>query len=66
MIVAFCLMFLAIITESISKDSSNAKDADDLDYSKFLVWGPGLRADFFMPVRYFYIQTVDKNSNKYK
>lgn len=32
----------------------------------FKVWGPGLQPDVFvMPARYFFIQAVDNNKNKY-
>ena len=36
-----------------------------LDASKFLVWGPGLNVKIVLPVRYFYVQAVDDNGNKY-
>ena len=29
-----------------------------------LVYGPGLKTLFVMPVRYFFIQAVDENGNK--
>lgn len=31
----------------------------DINPGKCLVWGPGLNPDVVLPVRYFYIQTVD-------
>ena len=31
---------------------------------KTRVWGPGLKADFFVPVRYFYIHSVDESGEK--
>jgi hypothetical protein len=35
-----------------------------LNYSNFIVWGPGLESGFNLPVRYFYIQAVDDKFNK--
>lgn len=31
----------------------------EIDPGKCLVWGPGLNPDVVLPVRYFFIQTVD-------
>lgn len=31
----------------------------EINPGKCLVWGPGLNPDVVLPVRYFYIQTVD-------
>lgn len=43
---------------------ATANGFEEPDFSRFIAWGPGLRADFSMPVRYFYIQAVDTESNK--
>ncbi|XP_041375930.1 protein O-glucosyltransferase 2-like [Gigantopelta aegis] len=32
---------------------------------KTRVWGPGLKSDFFVPVRYFYIHAVDESGEKF-
>ena len=32
---------------------------------KSLVWGPGLKVDVVLPVRYFFIQPVDTEGHKY-
>ena len=37
----------------------------DIDTEAFKIWGPGLNSKFNVPVRYFYIQAVDKNGEKY-
>lgn len=58
------ILILSKTTDQVAQNYGDDDDDDNLDYQKFIVWGPGLRADFFMPVRYFYIQTVDRNSNK--
>lgn len=29
-----------------------------------IVWGPGLKSSFVVPVRYFFIQAVDVSGNK--
>jgi hypothetical protein len=46
------LFILLISTCSISTESR--------------LYGPGLRASFQVPVRYFYLQTYDSNEQKYK
>jgi hypothetical protein len=53
-------LYVLLFVNFLSLGSSDS----NLDYKNFKVWGPGLRADFFMPVRYFYIQRVDFQSNK--
>ena len=42
-------------------------DSDSLEISaaRTLIWGPGLYANAVLPARYFYIQPVDINGNKY-
>ncbi|BFZ19588.1 hypothetical protein BsWGS_22627 [Bradybaena similaris] len=42
------------------EEDDNSSDVS-LELSK--VWGPGLRPDFLMPVRYFYIQLVNKDGS---
>ena len=37
----------------------------NIDTRKTLIWGPGLSAKFSSPIRYFYIQPVDKDNKKY-
>lgn len=39
-------------------------DAKKVDVKKFLVWGPGLKGNFRVPARYFFIQIVDSGGNK--
>jgi hypothetical protein len=51
-------LFLIIIKLSIVSCKNNP------DHTKFYVWGPGLNANFNLPVRYFFIQAVDFNNNK--
>ena len=37
-----------------------------VDPAKTLVWGPGLKPDIItVPARYFFIQAVDHNGQKY-
>ncbi|CAL1538654.1 unnamed protein product [Lymnaea stagnalis] len=38
-------------------------NAVDVSVKKSRVWGPGLSADFLVPVRYFYIQLVNKDGS---
>ena len=46
--------------------SVNAESTiEQVDPQKCLVWGPGLKSEIVAPARYFMIQLVDKNGNKY-
>ena len=36
-----------------------------LDPKNFLVWGPGLESNFNVPVRYFFIQLVNTENEKF-
>ncbi len=54
--VLFCLLFVGLEANDVTTENP--------DFSRFIIWGPGLRSDFFMPVRYFYVQAVDTESNK--
>lgn len=36
----------------------------DISIFNSRIFGPGLKADFQMPVRYFYLQTYDTNGKK--
>ena len=50
-----------------NKDSISHSDAQTrlISLSNSLIWGPGLRADVALPARYFFIQPVDTDGNKY-
>ncbi|XP_059154251.1 protein O-glucosyltransferase 2-like [Physella acuta] len=37
--------------------------AIDVSVKKSRVWGPGLNADFLLPVRYFYVQLINKDGS---
>ncbi|XP_045191680.2 protein O-glucosyltransferase 2-like [Mercenaria mercenaria] len=43
------------------KTSSELRPEQDLDLQKTVVWGPGLKSEFFLPVRYFFIQAVSSD-----
>lgn len=55
-------MVLAQVMVAVTSHCRVAEASIDLSAS--LVWGPGLRSDFYMPVRYFYIQLVRKDGSK--
>ena len=44
--------------------SSALGPSSTIDLGKTLLWGPGLNPDFFVPVRYFFIQPVTKDGEK--
>ena len=44
--------------------TSSALDSANVDVAKTLVWGPGLKPNFVVPVRYIFIQPVDLNGDK--
>jgi len=67
--VAFALVITTVLNVGFSQSI-------DINPGKCVVWGPGLNPDVVLPVRYFYIQTVDsrgenitvspgKNTNMY-
>jgi hypothetical protein len=37
---------------------------ENVEFSKFLVWGPGLEPGFNLPVRYFFIKAVNTQLKK--
>ncbi|KAK7115228.1 protein O-glucosyltransferase 2-like [Littorina saxatilis] len=43
---------------------STLGDAAEVDPKQCLIWGPGLKSHFNLPVRYFYIQAVDVKGEK--
>lgn len=49
---AHVLIIIALLNLGFCKDIA-------IDPAKCVVWGPGLNPDVVLPVRYFYIQTVD-------
>lgn len=51
---AFTLITVTVLNVGFCKDT-------DIDPVKCVVWGPGLNPDVVLPVRYFYIQTVDSH-----
>ncbi|XP_052818420.1 protein O-glucosyltransferase 2-like [Mya arenaria] len=61
-VVSFCVMLLSIIS---SAHSGNTDTEEDIDWSKTKIWGPGLRADFCVPARYFFIQLIKFNGDNY-
>lgn len=50
------------LTDTQSQGPTSEPEPRNVDPSKSLVWGPGLKTSFFVPVRYFYIQAVDKRN----
>ncbi|WAR13233.1 PLGT2-like protein [Mya arenaria] len=61
-VISFCVMLLSIIS---SAHSGNTDTEEDIDWSKTKIWGPGLRADFCVPARYFFIQLIKFNGDNY-
>ncbi|XP_023225980.1 KDEL motif-containing protein 1-like isoform X2 [Centruroides sculpturatus] len=54
----------AIIIIALSLNGYQSK-AEELSLENSIVYGPGLKADFVVPVRYFFIQLVDKNGKNF-
>ena len=55
-------VFLTLGTVYRTIDATKSKTK--VDVKKCLVWGPGLKGNFRVPARYFFIQVVDTNGNK--
>ena len=70
------ILLLLIVTKSCFCEVIGAvSDGDDeaeeitadralVDVTRCLIWGPGLKAEFSVPARYFFFQAVDYNGNK--
>jgi len=41
---------------------ANFCNAAEINVANTQIWGPGLRGDAMLPVRYFYIQSFDKKN----
>lgn len=42
----------------------NTALADDIDYDKVDVWGPGLNVNAQLPTRYVYVQLFNKDGSR--
>lgn len=56
----YLALFLILIVSKKSVEINH----DELLYSDFVVWGPGLSSEPNLPVRYFYVQAVDYKKEK--
>ncbi|XP_060591882.1 protein O-glucosyltransferase 2-like [Ruditapes philippinarum] len=60
----YSYMFACLLIFLTSIETSSALRTEHvLDLQKTRVWGPGLESDFFLPVRYFFIQAVSENGD---
>ena len=62
-----CHVFIVLFSLSFVVYQLAGKDypqSDDVSPAGCLVWGPGLNPVFVVPVRYFFIQLVNKSGNK--
>jgi len=59
------LALLLVKTTSSGSDVDTGKNGKNVDVALCLVWGPGLKTDFVVPARYFYIQAVDKQGENF-
>lgn len=57
------VLTLQILSVLYWHESSVFVSSSEVDLDKTFVWGPGLNPDFFVPVRYFFIQAVDANGD---
>ena len=57
--VLICVVCYAALCADLTRCSTIT-----VDPKQCLVWGPGLKSHFNVPVRYFYIQAVDTNGEK--
>lgn len=56
----FVLSVLLLTTEKSSAEGADQSDTRTLSLEKSIVWGPGLKSRFSLPVRYFFVQAVDQ------
>lgn len=59
------LHFIYLLSKFISLCAlfSYSSESSTIDEKKTKIWGPGLKTELNLPVRYFYIQFVDKEGN---
>lgn len=55
------ITFKVLLVFVLTQKKSSASVSQDPDLQKTRVWGPGLKSDFFLPVRYFFIQAVSSD-----
>lgn len=61
----FVLSVLLLTTERSSAEGADQSGTRTLSLEKSIVWGPGLKSRFSLPVRYFFVQAVDQFGEKY-
>lgn len=65
----YTVTLLTIITLSLliysKKSSADAEAESEVDWTKTKIWGPGLKAGFLAPARYFFVQLRTASGDKY-
>lgn len=59
------VLFLVVMSSVTRLVCCSHQTSKVVGLTKSLVWGPGLDVDVVLPVRYFFIQPVDTDGNKY-
>jgi len=60
------LLFLTLKLSITIKNLVLSTESEQIiDFANSLVFGPGLRPDFNLPIRYFFVQLVDNEGKKY-
>ncbi|KAI0214981.1 Protein O-glucosyltransferase 2 [Lamellibrachia satsuma] len=59
------LAFVFLTLSAVYRTIDATKSKTTVDVKKCLVWGPGLKGNFRVPARYFFIQVVDTNGNNF-
>jgi len=59
------VLFLVVMSSVTRLVCCSHQTSKVVSLTKSLVWGPGLDVDVVLPVRYFFIQPVDTDGNKY-
>jgi len=62
---SFIALFLTVLNNVLNSVCCSYQKTGIVSLTKSLVWGPGLDVNFVLPVRYFFIQPVDTEGQKY-
>ncbi|XP_052214098.1 protein O-glucosyltransferase 2-like isoform X7 [Dreissena polymorpha] len=61
-----CLKVLFLVLLCLNSSASESKgESGSVDWKKTKIWGPGLKAEFVVPARYFFVQLIDNEGNNF-
>lgn len=60
------VLLVFLFTNSSASESKHELDDESgsVDWKRTKVWGPGLKSEFVVPARYFFVQLIGTDGNK--